>query len=286
VVENYDMNVARRLVAGCDVWLNTPTRPLEASGTSGMKAAMNGCLNLSIPDGWWAEAYNEKNGWVIGDADMALDLDVQNSYDSHTLYALLENEVIPRFNARDAQGIPQEWVAMMKDSIASCVPAFSSQRMLEEYQANYYGPAVHDASTLRERDFQALYELRALKRKLLDRWSTVEFTDVRIEGFAEDRVVLGAPVEVEAELRHPGLDPNLLDVQVVLAHGPVTGKLERFETIAMRANEAREANDKSRWRGRFECNEAGAHALALRVVPRGVHSEGDVELELDLVRWL
>jgi starch phosphorylase len=268
------------------VWLNTPTRPLEASGTSGMKAAMNGCLNLSVPDGWWAEAYNGKNGWVIGDVEMATELEVQNSYDSHTLYALLENDVVPTFSSRDAQGVPQTWVDMMKDSIATCVPAFSSQRMLEEYQKHYYAPAVHDAQALRERDFQPLYDLRALKRRLLEHWSLVEFTDVRIDGFADDRVVLGAPVEVQAELRHPGLDANLLDVQVVLAHGPVTGKLERFETIPMRLNEARECADKSRWRGRFECSEAGAHALALRVVQRGVHAEGDVELELDLVRWL
>jgi phosphorylase/glycogen(starch) synthase len=286
VAENYDMNMARRLVAGCDVWLNTPTRPLEASGTTGMNAANKRCHNLSVTYCWLAEAKNGKKGRVIGDVDMTHELEVQNSYDSHTLYALLEDHVLPAFFERNERGIPDAWVAMMKDSMATCVPGFSSQRMLEQYQASFYAPAIRDAHALRDRDFQALYDLRALKRRLLERWGQVEFTDVRIDGFTDDRVVLGAPVEVQAELRHPGLDANLLDVQVVLAHGPVTGKLERFETIPMRAAETREALDKSRWRGRFECNEAGAHALALRVVPRGVHAEGDVELELDLVRWL
>jgi phosphorylase/glycogen(starch) synthase len=286
VIENYDMDVARKLVAGCDVWLNTPTRPLEASGTSGMKAAMNGCLNLSVPDGWWAEGYNGQNGWIIGDSEGDAELELQNSYDSHALYALLENEVVPAFSSRNEQDLPETWLALMKESMATSVPWFSSQRMLEEYHRRYYAPAVHDAKTLRDRDFHALYELRALKRHLLASWPLVEFTDVRIEGLSDDRVVLGTALEVQAELRHPGLDPGLLDVEIVVAHGPVTGKLERFETVGMQRTEARDSPDKSRWRGRFACAEAGPHALALRVVPRNVHSEGDVELELDLVRWL
>jgi phosphorylase/glycogen(starch) synthase len=286
VVENYDMDVARMLVSGCDVWLNTPTRPLEASGTSGMKAAMNGCLNLSVPDGWWAECANGQNGWVIGDDDWQVEPEVQSSYDAHALYGLLENDVLPTFEQRGEHGIPESWVRMMKESIATSIAHFSSRRMLGEYLAQYYTPALLQGHGLRENDFRALYELRATKRHLITSWPAVEFSDVRIEGLIGDRVVLGRPLEVQAELRHPGLDPALLDVQLVVAHGPVTGKLERFAAVVMKMNEARPEPEKSRWRGRFDCTEAGPHALGLRVVPRGVHAEGDVELELDLVRWL
>jgi starch phosphorylase len=139
-LEDYDMNVARYLVQGVDVWLNTPRRPNEASGTSGMKAAMNGALNFSVLDGWWREAYNGSNGWAIGD-DVAPDTESQDEGDIASLYATLENEIIPLYYDRDANGLPAKWLKMVKNNLRTITPQFSMRRMVKEYVEQLYLPA-------------------------------------------------------------------------------------------------------------------------------------------------
>ncbi len=140
-LEDYDMNVARYLVQGVDVWLNTPRRPNEASGTSGMKAAMNGALNFSVLDGWWREAYNGHNGWAIGD-DVAPSTESQDEGDIKSLYATLENEIIPLYYDRDSNNLPSKWIKMMKNNIRTITPQFSMRRMVKEYVENLYIPAA------------------------------------------------------------------------------------------------------------------------------------------------
>jgi starch phosphorylase len=139
-IENYDIHVARQMVSGCDVWLNNPRRPLEASGTSGMKALAHGCLNLSILDGWWREAYDGRNGFAIGTDDHPESVEEQDSRDSENLYRVLTEEVIPCFYNRDALGIPREWLARVRHAMATLVPRFSTWRMLQEYTREYYLP--------------------------------------------------------------------------------------------------------------------------------------------------
>jgi len=146
-IEDYDLNVARYLVRGVDVWLNTPRRPYEASGTSGMKAALNGALNFSILDGWWREAYNGKNGWAIGDDTSYDDPDMQDLADIESLYSTLENQIVPLYYDVEYDGIPHKWVAMMKESLATIIPAFSTRRMLKQYIAEAYIPLGGDTST-------------------------------------------------------------------------------------------------------------------------------------------
>ena len=141
-VEDYDMNLARYLVQGVDVWLNTPRRPLEASGTSGMKAGLNGALNFSILDGWWREAYNGRNGWSIGEDKQTEVSDAQDHADAQDLYNTLENEIIPMYYERDINNIPVEWVSRMKESIKTVTPQFSTRRMLKEYVEKLYLKAL------------------------------------------------------------------------------------------------------------------------------------------------
>jgi len=139
------MNVARYLVQGVDVWLNTPRRPMEASGTSGMKAGLNGVLNFSILDGWWREAYNGKNGWAIGEDKDPAAPEVQDPSDAQSLYDTLESEIIPLFYERDAGWLPREWVERIKSSLKTITPQFSTRRMLKEYVERLYLPALPKA---------------------------------------------------------------------------------------------------------------------------------------------
>jgi starch phosphorylase len=137
-IENYEINVARHLVSGADVWLNNPRRPLEASGTSGMKVLIHGGLNLSILDGWWREAFNGRNGWAIGDDSSPGDVEAQDEQDFENLLGVLSREVIPEFYERDEHGIPRKWLKRVRNSMRTLLPLFSTDRMLAEYVRKYY----------------------------------------------------------------------------------------------------------------------------------------------------
>jgi starch phosphorylase len=142
-LEDYDMNIARYLVQGVDIWLNTPRRPLEASGTSGQKAALNGVLNFSVLDGWWREGYNGNNGWSIGGDDNSANPQEQDGRDGADLYDKLENDIIPSYYLnRSTENIPSQWVARMKESIRTLAPQFNTKRMLKEYVTDYYFPSI------------------------------------------------------------------------------------------------------------------------------------------------
>ncbi|MDD5590384.1 MAG: alpha-glucan family phosphorylase, partial [Dehalococcoidales bacterium] len=140
-VEDYDMHMAHYLVQGVDVWLNTPRRLREASGTSGMKAALNGVLNLSVADGWWHEGYNGSNGWVLGDSTARPEPNEEDAMDAEAFYHLLETEIVPLYYSRDSKGIPRGWIHMVKKSVSSTVPAFCTRRMIKEYADRMYKPA-------------------------------------------------------------------------------------------------------------------------------------------------
>jgi starch phosphorylase len=141
-LEDYDIEMARMLVQGCDVWLNTPRRPQEASGTSGQKSPVNGGVNVSILDGWWVEGYRGDNGWAVGDAAVREDVELQDAEDAVSLYRVLEEEVVPRFFDRDEAGLPRRWIETMKASIESVVHRFSAHRMVRDYVEEMYVPAA------------------------------------------------------------------------------------------------------------------------------------------------
>jgi starch phosphorylase len=143
-LEDYDMNIARYLVQGVDIWMNTPRRPNEASGTSGMKAALNGALNFSILDGWWREGYNGKNGWAIGTEQDYTDPNQQDDDDARSIYETLEKEIVPLFYERNSEKVPVEWLKFVKESMRTLIPQFSLRRMLKEYTTDYYIPAIEE----------------------------------------------------------------------------------------------------------------------------------------------
>lgn len=178
-VENYDMRIAADLVQGVDVWLNNPLKPLEASGTSGQKAAVNGVLNCSILDGWWAEGYNSYNGWAI-ERECNLQAKQEQS-DSESLYEILEKEIVPSFYQCDGDGIPRKWVAMMKESIRSLAPVFNANRLVQEYWNRFYLPAAQRGKRFRENNFEIAGRVADYKKFIRAHWP-----EVRVESFTKN----------------------------------------------------------------------------------------------------
>jgi starch phosphorylase len=218
LVEGYDMGISRLLVSGVDVWLNTPVHPYEASGTSGMKAAINGTVNLSVLDGWWAEAYDgrgdRKNGWGIPPSLDTQDAADRDRQDATTLYEILQDEVIPLYYARDPNlGFSPEWVALCKRSMASILPGFNSERVLRDYLHWFYGPAARQGRTIAAGDFAIARELAAWKAKVHAAWSGVE---LKRGGAAPTEAQFGNTVSLEVEVGLNGLAPSDVRVECVV----------------------------------------------------------------------
>ena len=184
-LEDYDLGKARELVRGVDVWLNTPRRPMEASGTSGMKVVPNGGLNLSVLDGWWVEGYRPEAGWAIGSGEEYADLDYQDRVESQALYSLLEQEVIPLFYERSADGLPRGWIHMMKSSMRHLGPAFSAARMVGEYAERFYLPAADHHRAMVADGYAKARSLAAWKTRVRDAWSEVSVVSVENGGAGE-----------------------------------------------------------------------------------------------------
>ncbi|MEK6705456.1 MAG: alpha-glucan family phosphorylase [Bdellovibrionota bacterium] len=287
-VENYDFEVAQLMVSGCDVWLNTPTRPLEASGTSGMKAGINGCINLSVADGWWVEGFNGKNGWIIADENQENPQDFQNEYDSARIYALLEHEIMPMFYDRSAAGVPAEWVHLMKESMASIIPRFSSARMLKEYNEQMYLPAVENANTLNANGFAALTELCEAKKRLTSEWSSIGCTNVRMEGLEREKVLINQPINIKIDLNHPNLDVGDLVVQAVLGRSLPDGRLHQLKAFTMsNISNGHSSSFASSWEAEISCEESGPYSIGIRVMPSYYYSGGEeLQVTHSLVKWL
>ncbi|HRJ45048.1 MAG TPA: alpha-glucan family phosphorylase, partial [Caldilineaceae bacterium] len=172
-VENYDMNVARHLIAGVDVWLNTPRRPYEASGTSGQKAALSGAPNFSVLDGWWREGFDGTNGWAIGEERTYKDTETQDEADALSFYATLEDEIIPLFYSRNDASLPAGWLEWMRRSIVTCGPRFSMRRMVKEYTERLYRPAMETGRAAEGDEFAAARALAEWKRRVREGWFSV-----------------------------------------------------------------------------------------------------------------
>ncbi|QJR11031.1 Glycogen phosphorylase [Usitatibacter rugosus] len=216
LLENYDLHLSRRLVAGVDVWLNNPVYPLEASGTSGMKAGMNGVLNLSVLDGWWGEGYEPGNGWAIRPAAPHLDAQARDREEARTLYELLQDHVIPLYYDRDGDGRSPGWIAMAKRSMATLLPKYDARRMLDEYIDHFYQSAAHAGERFAADGFAAARELSGWRSKVEGAWPGVE---VRWVSALPPRVTLGDRARLEAEVRLNGLDPDDVRVEMLVERG-------------------------------------------------------------------
>jgi starch phosphorylase len=275
--------VARYLVSGCDVWLNTPLRPREASGTSGMKAAANGVLNCSTLDGWWCEAYepNSEVGWAIGRGEEYSDGGYQDEVEAGALYNLLEKEIVPLFYDRGPDNLPRRWISRMKASIGQISPVFNTHRMVAEYAEGLYFPAARRATALAADGFARAKTLAAWKDRARAAWSDVRVLDIAAPD--GDQLPVGCDLKVKAKVQLGRLSPD--DVCVELYQGRVNEHMEIADAQAIRMGYTGESAGSGvfEFAGAIPCRSSGQHGFAVRVIPS--HSDLANPFEMGLITW-
>ncbi|OHB62823.1 MAG: alpha-glucan phosphorylase [Planctomycetes bacterium RBG_13_62_9] len=292
-LEDYDIDIARFLVRGVDVWLNNPRRPMEASGTSGMKAAANGILNVSTLDGWWCEGYIPDGGWIIGAGENYENPEYQDTVESQALYSVLENEIVPLFFARSADNLPRAWLQRMKACIRWVAPRFNTHRMLAEYARRFYCPA---GARYRHLTSEAMAKARAFaqwKSEIRQAWSDFAIKEVLLNAGngnggeqlnpRQPEMKVGSELIVRALIRLGRAQPQ--DVSVELYHGPMDswGNIREGFALPM-SYEQKASDDGEHWyAGRMECQATGQHGVAVRVLPS--HPDQSNPFDLGLVLW-
>ncbi|MBD2693817.1 alpha-glucan family phosphorylase [Anabaena catenula] len=280
-VPNYDIHIARLMVAGCDIWLNTPRRPREASGTSGMKAAMNGLPNLSVLDGWWDEADYVRTGWAIGHGENYEDPNYQDEVEANALYELLEKEVVPLFyEHRDGDGLPRPWVAKMKDAIRLNCPFFNTARMVREYAQRAYFPASDRYHTLTVDNYAPAKELADWKAKLGEHWFNIRIKDVDVSAVSELKVNQTVAVKAKVDLATLKND----DVQVELYQGSIDANGDIVNAVPVVMDyQGQDSEGLSVYTGSITYTTSGLQGLSLRVLPQNQHLASPYEPRL--IAW-
>lgn len=275
-IEDYDMNIGRYLVQGVDVWLNNPRRPREASGTSGQKAALNGCPNLSVLDGWWAEGYDGRNGWSIGEERMYKDEATQDAADALSLYTTLEDEVVPAYYQRDDDGISRRWLNITRASMSSAGWLFSMARMIKEYTTDMYVPAARHDAVMSANGYARAREVAEWKHRVQFHWPQMF---IEASGPRDGQLTVGEPVEINATVRLSGLTPSEVAVEIV--HGFQDGAAgftdEPMQLVG------RTDDGGYLYRGLLAPTASGQIIYGVRIVP--VHPDLFNKHEMALVRW-
>ena len=280
-IENYDMEVARRLVRGVDVWLNTPTRPLEASGTSGEKAVMNGVLNLSVLDGWWAEGYKPEAGWALREARTYANQQFQDELDAETIYSLLEDEIIPLFYSRN-KGIPVKWISFIKKCISDIAPHFTMKRMLDDYQAKYYDKLISRSRQMKADNFKMAFEIEAWKSRIRAGWQHLEVKRIAVPDPSKRTLALGDEFVAEIELKLNGIKAADLGIDILFGQKEMDTVKNVMLKDEMRLVDSPEGIAK--FTCRIPMEKVGVYHYAFRLYPRNTllpHRQ-----DFNLIKWL
>lgn len=281
-VENYDIQLAKRLVKGVDIWLNTPTRPLEASGTSGQKATLNGVLNCSVLDGWYLEGYREGAGWGLTDKQTYSNHDFQNELDSLTLYNLFENQIIPLFYKRDDKGIPREWIKTIKNSIAQIAPHYVTSRMMADYMRQYYKPLAERHKQIVADDFVKAARLATWKKQITNSWDNIEVISIDFPDTTKREFSLGEPYHGEVVLNLKGIHPEDVGVEIVMTKTDEKG-IRRIQcSYELELNNS--IDTMAFYSTNINFSMPGMFEYALRIFPK--HSEMTYKMDFNLVRWI
>jgi len=280
-LENYDMNIARYLVEGCDIWLNNPRRPLEASGTSGMKVIANGGLNLSVLDGWWDEAYRNDVGWKIGNGEEYDNLDYQDEIEARLIYEILEKEIVPTFYKRSEDKLPREWIQMMKNSMKTLGPLFNTHRMVQQYAEKFYFASYEKRKTLLKNNCERGKHFSLWKSKVYENWNKVKVINVEEED-KNGGLKVGQKFPIIAEVELGDLTPDDVDVQIYFGRID-NGSSESRTKVKMIYLPKKSKSGKYLYRCEIELKDTGQFGFTLRILPKN-----DVlinQFELGLIRW-
>ncbi len=237
-LEDYDMNVAHYLVQGVDIWLNNPLRPQEASGTSGMKAAVNGAINFSVLDGWWCEGYNGENGWVVGSTDTYNDLEYQNEMESRSIYEMLEKEIIPLFFDRGQDDLPRGWITKMKACMQTVGPMFNTNRMIEDYTRKFYVPSMELTEKMKENNYELAKKKADWQSNIERNWNRVSIISAD-DNTGSKTIKIGEPLKIRVRVNLAGIAPEDVFVQVYEGYLNTKNVLsdETFENMKMVSKE-------------------------------------------------
>ena len=293
-LEDYDIDIARYMVQGVDIWLNNPRRPMEASGTSGMKAALNGVLNMSTLDGWWCEGYIPDGGWIIGAGEEYDDLSYQDQVESQAIYNLLEQEIVPLFFNRAKDRLPRRWIRRMKNTVKWCAPRFNTNRMVADYTRKFYSLADTNWEELTANDMERVKVLTAWKSQTRQAWSDLGIRNVEVQNVEgqtfdtysgeQPELHVGSQIRIQAQIHLGRLNPE--DVSVQIYHGRVDagGRIEDGQVAEMRyMDDSLDDERTAQFEGTIPCRVSGRHGFALRILPQ--HPDLVEAYEPGMVLW-
>ena len=282
LLENYNIGISKYLVSGVDVWLNNPRRPMEASGTSGQKAAVNGVINFSVLDGWWAEGYNQKNGWTIGTNQEYGSYEEQDRADSESIYYTLENKIIPTYyNKNEKTGMSDKWMELMKNSIISTIGKYSTARMLVDYTNNLYMPLCNLTNKY-YKNLEDVTQYNAWKEELYKNWDDIKLT--QLNNLDNISIDAGNNIEVKCEALLPNVDVNNVRVEVYYGKISSNGIVEDVSIIPMKLEKSDEENRKYYYTAKIELTTGGNYGYTFRIMPQ--HEMLLDSENLDLVKWI
>lgn len=281
-LENYSMEMAKLLVQGVDIWLNNPTRPKEASGTSGMKAVMNGVMNFSVLDGWWCEGYKPGAGWALPEHETYTDQGLQNELDAETIYNLLENEIIPTYYDQDANGVSERWVSHIKNTIADIAPDFVMKRMLDDYQKRFYSKLYKRSQALKKNNYQPLHDLADWKARVMRAWEAVEVVEMDVPDTFNRSLPLGEHFSASITLNLNELSAEDLGLEVVFFKRISETELKLITSYPMEVSE--QNGVQASWHCDFQPKVAGVFEYGFRMFPN--HPLLAHRMDFGLVRWL
>ena len=281
LLENYNIAMSRYLISGVDVWLNNPRRPMEASGTSGQKASVNGVINFSVLDGWWAEGYNQYNGWTIGTNAEYDSYEVQDNADSQSMYYTLENKIVPMYYDKDKNGISKKWIDMMKESIVSTGGKYSTARMLVDYTKQLYIPLC-DLTNKYYEDVDNVASFNNWKHDIYTNWKDIKIT--QINNLDNITIDAGNNIDVKCEVELPNIDKNNIEVEVYYGKILDNGVVENVSIIPMQLESENVEEKKYYYTAKVELTTGGNYGYTFRVMPK--HEMLLESTNLNLVKWI
>ncbi len=281
-LENYDIEMAKYLVRGVDIWLNTPTRPLEASGTSGEKSVMNGTIHFSVLDGWWVEGYRAFAGWALPMKRTFDNQDLQDDVDAETIYNMLEYEIIPAYYSFDDNGVPVEWISLIKNTMVKIAPEFTMKRQLDDYYEKYYSKLFARGKYLIQNNFEKAKELSAWKKTMIDEWDNIEVLNYSFEKPEENVYHSGRDYKAEIALNVKNIPKENVGVEFIITHTSKRGEhefvaSEEFELVSCKSG-------KCLYKAILVPEKAGTFSYGIRIYPK--HKDLPHKQDFYLLRWI